>query len=375
MNTKSLFLLFTLIAILICHQAKAKVWRVNNKSNYNGTSLWGDNFGGTAAYPVFTQVNQAVTFGIVNNGDTLHVEGSTSIYNFGTITKKLVIIGPGYFLTDNPATSNTTLSSKIEYIVFNNGSQGSKLLGMEIVNNGNTVDGHVYVSTDNITVKRCRIERAVRFETLLTDVIIVQNFFANTFVTNCLVTNGNLGFVPPTSIIFNNNICQKTLVWGTPLANPTTFWPILQCRNNIFDGPDNLATPQLAFSTTEFSNNILMPVNAVVNISASPGVVSYNIGTLSTQFGLSNNNLVVPSITTLFVNGVSKDGAYQVAPGSVAANSGKDNTDRGAFGGAAITARYTLSGLAPVPVIYEINTTGIADATGLPVIIKARTIQ
>lgn len=364
-----------LLLISFAQQASAKIWRINNKSNYNGTSFWGDNFGGTAAYPVFTQVNQAVAFGIVNNGDTLHVEGSTSIYNFGTITKKLVIIGTGYFLTDNPATSNTTLPTKIEYVVFNNGSQGSQLIGLDVVNNGNTADGYVYVSVNDITVKRCRIERAVRFETLLSDVIIVQNFFPNTLVTNCLVTNGNINFVPPTDIIFNNNICQKTLTWGTPLANPTTAWPILQCKNNVFDGPDNLATPNLAFSTSEFSNNILMPTNAVTNIIASAGVVKNNIGTLSTQFGTADNNLVVPAITTIFINSISMDGRYQILDGSVADNSGTDATDRGAYGGASIVNRYTLSGLAPIPVIYEISTAGVADATGLPVTIKARIIK
>ncbi|MEO6230109.1 MAG: hypothetical protein ABJB11_07860 [Ferruginibacter sp.] len=369
------FIFMLVICLLVTTFASAKVWRVNNKSNYNGSSLWGDNFGGTAAYPVFAQISQAVSFGIVNNGDTLHIEGSTVIYTFGTITKKLVIIGTGYYLTNNPSTSNSTLSSKIEYILFNNGSQGSQLIGLDVVNNGNTADGYVYVSVNDITVKRCRIERAVRFETLLTDVFILQNFFPNSIVSNSLATNGNSFFIPPTGIIFNNNICQKTLTWGTPLANPTTFWPISECHNNVFDGPDNLATPNLAFTTSEFKNNILMPTNAVVNIPASAGVIAYNIGTLSTQFGTTDNNLVVPAITTLFTSSSSTDASYQVAPASVAANSGSDATDRGAFGGAAVTNRYTLSGLAPIPVIYKITTSGVANASGLSVTISARTIK
>ena len=219
MKKKQLLLLLSVAVLLFTtHRAAAKIWRVNNKSNYNGIAFWGENYGGTAAYPVFAQINQAVTFGIVNSGDTLHIEGSTVTYSFGTITKRLVIIGTGYFLTDNPATSNTTLPSKIEYIVFNPGSQGSQLLGFDVVNNGNNADGYVYVSVNDITVKRCRIERAVRFETLLTDVYIIQNFFPNTIVSNCLATNGNNAFVPPTGIVFNNNICQKTLLWGSPFS-------------------------------------------------------------------------------------------------------------------------------------------------------------
>ncbi|MBC7890285.1 MAG: hypothetical protein H7Z13_20610 [Ferruginibacter sp.] len=364
-----------ILLLTLAQQATAKIWRVNNKSNYNGATLWGDNLGGTAAYPVFTQVNQAVLFGIVNSGDTVHTEGSTVVYDDAALSKRLVLIGTGYFLTDNPNTASSTLDTRIGRVSFNAGSEGSQAIGLNVINNGNTADGYIYVTVNGCTIKRCRIERAVWFQTLLADVYILQNFFPNVIIQNCLSTNGNNAFVPPTDIVFNNNICQKTLLWGTPLANPTTFWPILQCNNNVLDGPDNLATPQLAFSTSEFSNNILMPTNAIVNIAASSGVISHNIGTLSTQFGTSNNNLVVPAIITLFAASASRDGTYQVADGTAADNSGKDGTDRGAFGGAAITSRYTLSGLAPIPVVYEITTAGIADASGLPVTIRARTIK
>lgn len=117
-----------------------------------------------------------------------------------------------------------------------------------------------------------------------------------------------------------------------------------------------------------------MPVNANVNIAASAGVVAYNIGTLSTQFGTADNNLVVPAIATLFVTSASPDGAYQVANGSQANNSGSDGSDRGAFGGAAAISRYTLSGLAAIPVIYGVSTPG-ATSGNLPVTINARTIK
>lgn len=374
MKTKQLlFIAATLAVSFIAQQANAKIWRINNRSNYNGTSLYGDNFGGTAAYPVFAQVNQAVAFGIVNSGDTLHVEGSTTTYNFATITKKLVIIGTGYFLTDNPNTSNSVLESKIASITFNAGSEGSQVIGMDMVSTGNVADRNVYINVNGVTVKRCRIEGQIVFGFSLADVYILQNFFPSIVASNALATNGNTAFVQPTDIIFNNNICQKTLTWGTPLSNPTTFWPILQCNNNVFDGPDNLATPNLAFSTSEFRNNILMPTNAKVNIQASAGVINYNIGTLSTQFGTADNNLVVPAITTLFVTSSSTDGAYQIASGSPANNSGFDGTDRGVFGGV-VTNRYTLSGLAAIPDVYKVTTSGVGNAS-LNVTIQARTIK
>lgn len=369
-----LFIALALAVVCFTQQAHATIWRVNNKSNYNGTSLYGDNFGGTASYPVFAQISQAVAFGIVNNGDTLHVEGSSVTYDFAIITKRLVIIGAGYLLTDNPKTSENILDTKISRIYFNAGSENSQVIGFNIVSLGNSADRDVYINVNGITVKRCRIEGQVVFGFPLTDIYILQNFFSNISISNALISNGNSFFVPPTNIIFNNNICQKTLTWGTPLNNPTTLWPILQCNNNVFDGPDNLANPNLAFSAAEFKNNILMPVNANVNIAASAGVISYNIGTLSTQFGTADNNLVVPAITSLFITSVSTDGAYQIADASQADNNGSDGTDRGAFGGAAVISRYTLSGLAAIPVIYTITTPG-ATSTNLPVSIQARTIK
>jgi hypothetical protein len=245
---------------------------------------------------------------------------------------------------------------------------------VSVVSAGNVADAIVYVNVNGVVIKRCRIDVAVEFGTSLTDIYILQNYFSNTSVSNALFTNGNVFFIPPTEITFNNNICRKTLTWGDPIANPTTFWPILQCNNNVFDGPDNLSTPNLAFSTGEFKNNILMPVNAKMNISASAGVIAYNIGTLSTQFGTADNNLVVPAITSLFITSTSTDGAYQIANGSQANNTGSDGTDRGAFGVAAVIDRYTLSGLAAIPVIYQITTSG-ATSTNLPVTISARTIK
>ena len=370
-KTQLLLLAVIVTATLFTQKVGATIWRVNNKSNYNGTTLYGDNLGGTAAYPVFNQIQQAHDFTIVNAGDTIYVEGSIATYLPATITKKLVIIGTGYFLTNNSKTSSNKVESAVERIYFNTGSEGSQLIGLDVVYNNNYNDQIVYVNVNDITIKRCRIEKAVQFGDTLKNVFILENFFPNVQpTTNVFFTNSSNTFVPPVDIIFNNNICQKTLVWN----NGTTLWPITQCNNNVFDGPDNLATPNLEFATSDFKNNILMATNAMVNIAAADSVIAYNIGTQSTQFGTNNNNLVVPNITSLYVTSTSPDGTYQIATTSAAYHSGSDGADRGAFGGVAVTDRYTLSGLAAIPVIYSITTTG-ATAGNLPVTIQARTIK
>jgi hypothetical protein len=379
MKKINLFSILAFFAVfLFCtFNTEAKIWRVNNGSNYNGTTQWGSNFGGNPGYPVFNQVNQAIAWSSVADSDTIHVEGSQFIYAAATITKKVVLIGPGFFLPDNLKTGHYMLDAKITRVNFNAGSAGSSVIGLNVVVNTNTADGYIQIAADYITIKRCRIERSVYFNITggsgIQRITIVQNYFPDNYVTNPLYfTNNN--FVPPVEIIFNNNICRKTLVWH--YSNSSAAWNITQCKNNVFDGPDNLATPNLRFTTTDFSNNILMPVNAIVDIIAAPGQIAYNIGTQSTQFGTSNNNLVIPDIATLFVGGNSRDGNYQIKSDSQAYQNGSDGSDRGAFGGAIVSSRYALSGLAPVPVIYEATTTGVVSATtGLPVTIKARTIK
>lgn len=134
----------------------------------------------------------------------------------------------------------------------------------------------------------------------------------------------------------------------------------------------------LQFLAGEFKNNILKPLNATVDINNGTNQnVEYNIGSSESQFDNSSGNIVVIDMPTLFVNSAdqSTDGQYQLRANSPGSNNGSDGTDRGAFGGTAATNRYTLSGLAPIPVIYGIVTPAVATPTGLQVTINARTIK
>jgi len=359
---KNYVLLFAvLFTALNVQVANAKIWRVNNKSNFNGTTLYGDNFGGTSSYPVFTEINNAVGWASVNNGDTLYVEGSSTTYASATVTKKLAIIGPGYFLNENPKTSNDLLSAQIGSISFNAGAAGSQLIGVSIIH---VFPYYVHLNTNNLTVKRCWIADAVHINSGVSDIYILENFFSNSQTSTALILD--FPYDLTTDLIFNNNVCQKTLIWSGSIQ---------QCNNNVFDGPANVLN--LQFTTPEFSNNILKPTNASVDINGgSKEKISYNIGTLSTQFGTANQNKVVSNMSSLFVSSGTTDGIYKLKSNSAGSNNGSDGTDRGAFGGSVVGNRYTLSGLAAIPVIYKLTTSGVAtQQSGLSVTISARTIK
>jgi hypothetical protein len=361
-------MMMTLIILLVAGlQAEAKIWRVNN--NANATN--GSNLGGTVSFPVFQQLfgtaaNSANSSNLVLPGDTVHMEGSTIDYNGGNLTKKLVIIGPGYFLNENPNTSNNVLSAIIENVYFYPGSSGSQLIGMYIGH----YSGGIAVYVSDILIKRCRIDYAIYLaEPTTSNINILQNFFSRATATSCITAYSG-GF--PSDVSFNYNIVLGTLVL------PDGF-TMQDCKNNVFAGPSIAGNPSLRMYVGSFQNNIMTNPAATTNINgvaggSNPINVTYNTGSSAAQFGNGTGNIVVADMPNLlFVPSGTSDGKYQLRAGTATGSDG--TTDRGAYGGLAVTSRYTLSGLPPIPVIYEINTSGVATPTGLDVIIKARTIK
>lgn len=344
-------------------------WRVNNQSNYDGITFFGDNYGGTPSFPVFSEINEAMAYPNVIDGDTLHIEGSTIDYANATITKQLVIIGPGYFLTENPDVSNNTYDAKIGWISFESGSEFSQVIGMNIVNNGSSSTGTIYLEVNEITIKRCRIARDIDFDSELSGFYILQNFFSNILESNAFSLGVPSSFVPPQDVIFNNNICEKKLIW----SNSNFTGTILECKNNIFNGPANELN--LEFNVGSFQNNILRAPGITANINnGTNNNVQYNTVSLSNVFDGTTGNLWVPNMAALFVTNGTTDGSYQLQSDSTFNEVGSDGEERGAYGGVVVSNRYNLSGLAAIPVVYEVTTTGVSEAgTGLPVTIKART--
>lgn len=126
-----------LVLLLATAVAEAKVWRVNNQS---------------PAGAAFTEISTAIASPLVQNGDTLYVEGSATGYGFTTLTKKLVLIGPGYALSGaepNNGMQATLLEALVNITIDSTGS-GSLLMGL----NGQL---RLSSSVDDIKIKRCKI--------------------------------------------------------------------------------------------------------------------------------------------------------------------------------------------------------------------------
>ncbi|HOG19227.1 MAG TPA: right-handed parallel beta-helix repeat-containing protein [Salinivirgaceae bacterium] len=309
---------FTLTAVALLAltvNLSAAKWRVNNIPGTNAN---------------FTSLQAAHNASYVNNGDTIYLEASSGSYGDLTATKKLVIIGAGYFLSENENMQANLNSSTVGYIRFNAESDGSIISGCTI--------GRVLVNASNILIERNRIiapagYRGIDFYGTQNNVVIRQNhitgggYSTNTspHAISCTSTANNV-------TITNNYI---TRIYGSAIVTGSSFSGII--KNNIISGNTTIYN-------TEFYNNIMIEGTFNQNNSS----FNNNIGN-STQFGTANGNQQNVDMSNVFVGTGSTDGKWQLKGGSPAIGAGVGGVDCGMFGG---DFPYQLSGLPGVPAIY-----------------------
>src|SRR5690348_8514089 len=104
-----------LFVALACSTAFAQtIRRVNNTGITLGANMYAD---------LQTAHNAAAA------GDIIYVDGSGDEYGNLTLTKKLTIIGPVYFLGENYANFPDTRTANLTNVTFNAGSEGSIIMG------------------------------------------------------------------------------------------------------------------------------------------------------------------------------------------------------------------------------------------------------
>ncbi len=340
---KKYFLLPLLTAILFTQQSQAKIWRVNNI------------VGVTAD---FTSISDAVNSTSVLSGDTIHLESSPSGYGGCVLTKRLVILGSGYFLTENaplipnPKTENNTNPSAIGNINFNPGSKGSVIAGVQI-------QGFAVVQDSLITIQRCYLFN----DCYILDNSSSVNVYADTIRQNVLGGAIRCGYGSTGKIknllVYNNIMAGSTAIDfsqninnadGFVINNDFTYYYAQYNGNNVH------------FYTVNFvyQNNIFPYVDFSAYQSSNVYFNNLCIGT-GVPAGNSNqqNVDVANNVYNDWVNngaGYSSDGRFQLKTGAnPAKNAGTINSttiDCGAFGG---PAPYILSGMPNMPSIYSLT--------------------
>lgn len=289
------------------------------------------------------------------NGDTIYVEGSPNIYGLLDVSKRLIIIGPGYYLAENENTQVVKSAAVTREIDFENGSQGSKLIGIS-VSAYSTSDVNIYVS--NIEIKQCYLHGHIGlFEGGLENIIISQNYFRS---SNGESINWYSSRTPAKNLLVKNNIINRVLILQNGVSGKVI--------NNVIKGSSFKVGVN---SSLEIKNNIILSTvkDDVILPPLPDAAISHNIGALD-YFGSDNGNQMNVAETEIFVAQGTSDGQWQIKEGGPADGKGENGVDIGAFGG---PTPYKLSGLPSIPTIYELSTSGFGNSeSGLPITIKVK---
>ncbi|MCB0833514.1 MAG: hypothetical protein KDC45_08635 [Bacteroidetes bacterium] len=284
----------------------------------------------------FTTISGAVGSSSVLSGDTILVSGSAQAYAGFNTSKRLTIIGPGFFLNENTGLQADTNSARVSSAVTLSGA-GTTVTGMHFQQS-------LFVNADNITITRCKMQTTAAGTYPLyiyaKDSVVVRQCYiiqsANYYYSTVTILSG------ATQIFIQNNFIEYAggnISYGSFDINGTITGDI--SNNVIFGNFDNVS------GSFTFNNNILRS-----GAFSTTGVTPYNNIANGTQFGNQNGNQENVSMSSVFVGTGSQDAQWQLAGGSPALGAGFGGVDCGMFDNSAGYG-YVLSGIPAVPSIYE----------------------
>ncbi len=324
--------------LLLSNTAEARILRVNGNPQFATT--------GNFCYPSLEAAHSAA-----NNGteptlvDTIHLEGYDGVYAENlTITKRVVIIGPGFLHNNNNPTHNHGLqysakTANVRRINLDNGSGGTIIEGVRFAQSGNSPYGVVILNTNNVTIKRCWFSGNTRITfgltnnaaTTATNITIAENFFENSGVvttsspntiTNLTIRNnyfgGTIGLNGSndtfSSIVIMNNTLNAS---GTHGIRNATF-----TKNVLYQG------------TISDNNNTVMDNLATVVLPGDPGTIQVNMGNVyDLSIGTFDGKWHISETSQFSIGGVDQYGMYS-----------GDHP-------------YVLSGIPAIPTIFSLSST------------------
>lgn len=331
---KSLLLLFLLLSV---SQLFATIRRVNNNP---GVTL--------VTNLVFADFNSAHNAAV--SGDTIYLEPSDINYGGIGLSKKLVIVGPGYLLNKNPNTPFDKRSARVSQISLNSGSAGSKVYGLEI-KGSNGIFGDILISQSgsDVEIAYCLFNdlRGLTSATL-----------SGATVFNCFIIGG----IDNSSLSVNRAVISNNIVWGSV---ETSSNDNIVRNNIIFGGATFLGL---------FYNNIIYQ-NGDPNLIFSNNTSVYNNVCVGCTGTPANNNFFTTAANTVFVVSEPRtiddleDDNFVLNASSPAKTKGVGGIDCGVFTG---LKPYVLSGVPPFPMITAFNQ-GATDGSGnIPITISIK---
>lgn len=345
--------------------ADAKIWRLNNNNGGTINPAINAHFTGT--------LQAAHDNASVLSGDTIHVEQSNTSYGPLTMTKRLVIIGPGYFLSENAKTQvNTSYGATMGNLYMTAPScAGSVVTGMTISANAVQLGANrLTLVSNNISIASWQTGITIGSGSAVAiDSIVIRSNWLNGPASGAFVvgTSGTSGQV--TRLDISNNFFSYP--YGTfAITLAGNYSGII--KNNVFS-----CIYAMSVSNMYVVNNIHATTSNSAYNTFNNSVIEYNLGYRDQQFNTptgGNNTINTASnpLTNnfLFQTTGSTDEKLQLQPGSPAKGAGKSGEDMGMFGG---TLPYTLSGMPAVPSVYAISIAPIAaGASAMSVTVSAK---
>ena len=337
--------ILSVAAVFLClNPLFAKIWRVNNNLGVNAN---------------FTTVQAAIDS--AKAGDTIHVEPSATAYAGISLTKRLTIIGPGFYLGENPNTQANKQTSMVNGVTMYIGSAGSVIMGLDF--QGNTIN----IYANDIVIKRNRFSTTNGANTdYTTGVVSLQYNYQgdNSPVRNIIITQNyglrvDVNYASTGVLISNNFISYYSYVGDNTTAGSLTLQAnaIAIIQNNI------IRRGKLIANNSSIINNIML----AGTFEGTGNLVSNNMGN-STQFGTANGNQSGVTMSTVFLGtgaDISSDGQWKLAANSPAIGAGYGNTaqspvDMGIYSG---QTPYVPSGIAAIPAIYFFENKPIGSNT------------
>jgi len=329
---------------ILSFQAQAKVWRVNNNSGASAS---------------FTTLQAAQDNSSVLAGDTIQIEPSANNYGNANLNKKLVIIGPGYFLSQNTGLQVGNSSASFNTIYLSSNCSGTVITGITV--------SDIYCGASNVSFIRnffnggyIRTATDGQSSPNVSNILILDNYAvcpillngtaSNVIIKgNYIINNGNFNSsnTSVTSVLIENNI-----------INQTSSTDLYSCifRNNIFLG-DNKTGNSSGNNNNSYFNNLFEYANDSYNIMSGVTVGNGNL------FG--NSSYTQANIFNLTG---STDAQWKLKTGSPALGAGVSGGDLGMFAG---SNPYVLSGIPSVPTIYLLNTTSSGNGVSVTISTKS----
>jgi hypothetical protein len=287
---------------------------------------------------------------------------SYTCYGALTVTKRINIVGPGYYRDKNPNNFFDLRYISLSNITFGNGSANSTMMGIQS-------DGGLAINDANITITRC-ITGYIAFGKSGNFVGGVESIGNNATITNNIISSingvsysGTCSGNPCTlyagtnCVIANNIITNQISYLSAAIINYNTmsgnFNTVIgsTVTNNIFEARAQSISYQIlpaSNSGTTASNNICLGVNGLPTGGGNVNGANPNI----VFTGTSN------PFSTYSTNG---DKDFQLAVGSPALTASAGGTQAGAFGNGANA--YRLSGVPNTPIVTSFISTGSGNNT------------